>query len=223
MLSTSASDGASSSTSRLAFRYSWGSSSSRSRMTFDPLRQAAYSSPTSRVESARREIPAASRSHSRPLARAIGRRGFIAACGEIRPSRTSSCTGAGSSRTRPKRRDTQLGLRSSCLASSSWLLPRLVCSSSSSHPCSSADSASSQRRLRARSSASASPSSHTAAVTMSLPKRLRARTRLYPSITTYRPGSPGEAITTIGTCCPCSESEPRSLLSLPGRRTRSPS
>jgi len=120
------------------------------------------------------------------------------------------------------RRETQLRLRSNRSASSSWLIPKLLCSAATSHPCSMADSASADRSERLSTRASASPISHTVAATVSWPSRRRTRTRLWPSTTTYIPGSE-PATTTIGTCCPRSESDASSRRSLPGRRTRNPS
>lgn len=139
----------------------------------------------------------------------------------MRPSRTCSCTERGSSFARPSRRDTQLGLRQSRSDSSATAIPP-SCSASISHACSMAVSASSARCECRRSRASASLTSHTVARTVSSRSRRRARTRLWPSITTYRAGSTA-ATTTIGTCWPTSDKEPSSRRSFSGRRTRSPS
>jgi len=191
--------GADCSISRRDLTNSPGSLSTRSRISGPPPRQAAYSSPTSRVDRPSAAIPSASRVQSSTLARAIGTRCFIAAWAPIRPSRTCPCTTEGSSVTRASRRDTQLALRSNRRDSSSWSSPKLDCSSASSHPCSSADSDSLQRMARTKSSASASPMSHTVACTTSWPSLLSARSRLCPSTTTYRP-SCAAGTTTIGTC-----------------------
>jgi hypothetical protein len=112
------------------------------------------------------------------LARAIGTRYFIAAWATMCPSRTSSCTTAGSSLTNASRRDTQLGLRSNRFASSSWPRAKTDCSSCSNHPCSSADSASAERNDRLRTNASTSLIDHTVAWTTSWPSRASERTRL---------------------------------------------
>jgi len=114
----------------------------------------------------------------------MGTKCFIAAWAPMRPRRTSSCTASGSSLTRASRRDTQLWLRPKRCASISWPKPKLDCSSDSSQPCSSADSVSAERSDRLKSSASASSISHTVALTVSCPRRLAARIRLWPSITT---------------------------------------
>jgi hypothetical protein len=159
--------GASCSTSRLVLTNSFGSASNRSRTTGPLSRHARYRSPTSRVDSPSGAIPRASCSQSSALARAIGTRCFIAAWAPIRPLRTSSCTVSGSSLTRARRRDTQLGLRSNRRASSSRPSPKTDSSSCSSHPCSSADSASAERSDRLRTSASASLIAHTVALTVS--------------------------------------------------------
>lgn len=109
----------------------------------------------------------ASCSHCSRLARAIGTRYFIAAWATICPSRTASCATTGSSLTSASRRDTQLGLRAKRAASSSWPRPKTDCSSASSHPCSSADSASAERNERHSTNASTSVIDHTVAWTTS--------------------------------------------------------
>lgn len=207
--------------SRLAFRNNSGSSRRLRRRATAASLQAAYSSPTSRVVSFSFATVAARTSQSLQLARAIGSRYFIAAWDEMRPSRIRSCTERGSSFTRPSRRDTQLGLRQSRSDSSATAMPP-SCSASMSQACSMAVSASSARCECRRSRASASLASHTVARTVSSRSRRRARTRLWPSITTYRPGS-AAATTTIDTCWPTSDKEPSSRRSFSGRRTRSPS
>lgn len=117
--------GASRPISRRDFTNNPGSLSTRSRISELLSRQAAYSSPTSRVDRPSVAIPSASRVQSSTLARAMGTRCFIAAWAPIRPSRTCSCTAEGSSLTRASRRDTQLALRSNRRASSSWSSPKL--------------------------------------------------------------------------------------------------
>jgi len=167
--SSSAAEGiaGSCSSSRLALRNSLGSASRRSRTAGPLFRHATYSSPISRVDRPSGAIACARRSQSARLARAMGTRCFIAAWAPMRPRRTSPCTASGSSLARARRRDTQLGLRSKRSASSSWLIPKLVCSSLSNQPCSRADSASAERRDRLSSRASASLMLHSAATTMS--------------------------------------------------------
>jgi len=184
-----------------------------------PSRHARHTSATSRVLSFSGAMALASCSHSPRLARAIGTRCFIAAWGAMRPCWTSPCTSDGSSWTSASRRETQLGLRSNRSASSSWPKPWLSDSADSSHPCSRADSGAELRMDRASTSASASLRSHCVAWTRSWPRRRRARTRLWPSMTTYLPASCA-ATTTIGTCWPLSAIDPRSLRSRSGRRTR---
>lgn len=116
----------------------------RRRSDGGALLHAAYSSPTCRVVSFSFAAAAPSNSQSLDLARAIGSRYFIAAWDEMVPSRTRSCTDSGNSLTRPRRRDTQLGLREKRLARSSALIPP-VCSARSSQACSIAVSTSSAR------------------------------------------------------------------------------
>jgi hypothetical protein len=163
--------------SRLAFRNNTGSSIRRRRREGGASLHAAYSSPTSRVLSFSFATVAARASQSLRLARAMGSRYFIAAWDVMRPSRTRSCTEAGSSFTKPSRRDTQLGLRQNRNDSSAGGIPP-SCSATRSQACSMAVSASSARCECTSSRASASLRSHTVARTVSCRSRRRARTRL---------------------------------------------
>jgi hypothetical protein len=138
-------------------------------------------------------------SQSSRFARDKGTRYFMAAWAGMRPARTCSWTDFGKAWASASLCDTQPTLRSNRFARSSWLRGRFR-SSSSSHPCSIAVSASAVRKDRSRSRASASLMSHTVAWTVSDPSRCNRRTRLWPSITWYRPGSSKSATTTIGTC-----------------------
>jgi hypothetical protein len=98
------------------------------------------------------------------------------------PSRTCSWTAGGSSRTRARRRETQLTDLSKRRASSSWLMP---CSRNAarSQPCSSCERASELRWLRSSNRASLSGKSQSVACTVSTLKRSRQRRRLKPSMT----------------------------------------
>jgi hypothetical protein len=91
----------------------------RLRMTAEPLRHAAYSSPACRVSQGCSRKIAAIRSQSSTLMRAAGTKHFIATCAEIFPSRTCCWIDSGSSSTSAMRRDTQLTLRSNRRANSS--------------------------------------------------------------------------------------------------------
>ena len=214
--------GGSFSISRRVFRNSSGSASRRARRPEAPSRQASQSRPTSRVLSLWRAIAAQRVSHASRLARAMGSRCFMAAWAPISPLRTHSWTAGGRCSTRPRRPETQLGLRSNRRARASRSSPKPCCSSARSQPCSRAVSASARRSERSRIRAPTSFIAHTVAVTVSPRRRRSARTRLYPSITTKRPGSLA-ATTTIGTCWPRWASELSSRRSCSGRRTRSPS
>jgi hypothetical protein len=158
--------------------------------------------------------------HASRLARAIGSRYFMAACAPISPRRTRSWTDAGSSSTRPRRRETQLALWPNRLPSATWSRPEAFPRVASNQPCSIAVSASAWRSEWLRIKASTSVIAHTVACTVSQRSRRSARSRLYPSITTKRPGSLS-ATTTIGSCWPCSAREASSRRSCSGRRTRS--
>jgi hypothetical protein len=190
-------------------------------MARGPSRQASYSAPISRVESPNRALACASASASSALARATGSRKRIAAYAGTLPERTSSWMAAGSSRTSPSRRETQLGLLANRAANSSSPQPALAASSASSHPCSSAVSPRATRKERTRRSASASAIGHTTARTVSCPSRESIRTRAYPSMSTKRSAA-AAGTTTTGVCCPTSESDATSRRSPSRLRTRKP-
>ena len=88
-------------------------------------------------------------------------------------------------RTRLRRRDTQLTLRSKRRASASSAKPWSSCSVRSSQPCSSALSVASVCSSCRKISASGSGISQITAATVSRCSRRRQRTRLWPSTTTY--------------------------------------
>lgn len=207
--------------SRLVFKNNSGSSIRRRRRGGEASLHAAYRSATSRVVSFSFATVAARASQSLRLARAIGSRYFIAAWDEMWPSRTRSCTESGSSFTKPSRRDTQLGLRQNRSDRSAVDMPPSW-RARSSQDCSIAVSTSSARCECRRSRASASLKAHTVARTVSSRRRRSARSRLWPSMTRYRPGSDA-GTTTIGICWPTSDKEPSNRRSFSGRRTRSPS
>ena len=149
---------------------------SRVRPTASAARYATYRRPICRTETCCSPSPATSLRACSALARANGKRYFIAACAGICPAATLACTSDVSTLLKPSRRDTQLLVRHSRRPNSSRDSPSSLARCSSSHASSSVERACPPKWKRAI-SASLSPSDHTVASTISRPRLRRTSTR----------------------------------------------